>query len=120
MTSERKSDLLDRWLPMIVAVIGGVIVNAVIVGIAYGHIEEKSTAEAQMRADKDSAIASAIMPMDKQVEYFVTRKEWELRNATRDAEMHTDKEAWLRETQDIKKELEEQDRKLDLLLTRRQ
>ena len=119
MTTERKRALFDQWLPVIVAMLGAVMLNAVIVGIAYGRIVQTAEAEEKARSEKDVALSTEIMPMDKRVEYFVTRKEWELRNATRDAEIHADKEAWVRAVDRLETKQNAFDGKIDALLARK-
>jgi hypothetical protein len=113
-----ETSFLDRWLPMLVGIIGAVVVNAIIVGIAYGRIVTTQEAEEKARLDKDTVIAQSVMPIEKQVEYFVTRKEWELRNSTRDTEVRSDKEAAIENIREVKKTLEATNQKIDLLLMR--
>lgn len=119
MTAELKATMQDRWLPVVVAVFGAVIVNAVIVGVAYGRLEERAANEARIREMRDNSLAQEIMPLEQRVRVFVTRAEWDLRNATRDTELRTDKENWLKAIDDLKTNQREMGVKLDQLLLMR-
>lgn len=74
MTTEVKTSILDRWVPVLVSTLV-ILVGA---GMAYGRLEQRVVSEERARLDKDTSLSQEIMPIEQRVRMFVTRNEWEI------------------------------------------